>query len=526
MTAPATSQTQYALYRQSWISLFLASVLAYTPFLFNFMWGNHDWQWVKEYTPLWSGVFEGRFSQFFLQTLLFGGNILPILTLLTGLFLFSAATVLICNLWHIPPKKYIYFLLGINLITSPYTLSWLYFAFITLSCLSWMLFIVGGYWLLNRIPPKTAIPAATVLFALAFGGYPPVINLIFVIFFSLVLNDLCLNKLPLTTIISKYTNIASAIALAVIAFLLIQFSLKKYGLQYDTYNTAGIELSGYIEKIKTLTPALLLQFTVTTSFISAFYKYIWLIITLTGLMMLFIKTPKTAPALFTFFCALIGLLSAPLLTAFAAQNTLYVLYEPRIDFFGIVYIYIYATAVLIRTAPQVIKNGTLLLLLLLAVYNIHTTAYAAKVWQFGFKAETDFADRFISRIGSNPRFNSDQNYTFVQSGTLDFRSRYYLPDNHTKPDSYTQTAPYIPWHLPSKAYKFYTPTDFFGTDFDIFWSFVPANKLSLTLELQDYLRYNAEPWPASNAVFLDENTIILTLSPEGKQQAQDWINNH
>ena len=135
------------------------------------------------------------------------------------------------------------------------------------------------------------------------------------------------------------------------------------------------------------------------------------------------------------------MLGSPLITAFAAQNTLYVLHEPRIDFFGLVYIYIYAAVILLRFAPHSVKNFTFLLLLLLAFYNIHTTAYAAKVWQLGFKAETNLAERIISRIENTPIFNPQQKYAFVQGGTLDFRSRYYLPDNRSKTDSYTQTAP-------------------------------------------------------------------------------------
>ncbi len=508
-----------------WGCLFAAAALTYAPFLFNFIWGNHDWGWVRANTPLWSGVFEGRFSQFFMQTLLFDGNILPVITLLAGLFFFTAAAVIILKLWQIPPKKSFFFLLGINLVASPYTLSWLYFAFITLSCLSWPLCVIGGYWLLASKPARTAIPAAALLFALALGGYPPVINLICVIFFTLVLNDLCLNALPTKKILCKYAFFAAALCLALAMFLLVQHFLKKQGLQYGTYNTAGISLNDISGKISLISAALLKQFTLTTSYISVFYKSTWLIITITALVALFIKAPKNAVSLALYFGAVAGLLCAPLLTAIAAQNTVYVLHEPRIDFFGLVYIYIYAAAVLLRSASRPIRNFTTLLLLALTFYNLHTAAYAAKVWQLGFKAETNLAERVINRIENTPAFAAKQKYTFVQGGTLDFRSRYYLPDNPEKTDSYTQTAPYIPWHLPSKAYKFYYPEDFFTADFDIFWSFVDASKLRLTAELVNYLLYNAEPWPHANALFLDRNTIILTLTPEGKQQAQTWINN-
>lgn len=521
----STPHTKKQFYSSDWAMLFVASVLVYLPFTFNFLWGNHDWGWIMENTPMWSGVFEGRFSQFFLQVLLFGGNILPVLTLFSGLIFYTAAAILILKLWKIPQKHYIYLLLGINLVTSPYTISWLYFAFITLSCLSWPLFIFSGYWLLTHRPCKTAIPTAALLFMLALGGYPPVINLISVIFFTLLLNDICLNSLPLKTIFRKYICYIITICIAITLFLLIQYYLKKHGLQYNTYNTNSVSLNEFTAKIKILSTAVWEQFLVTTSFITFFYKYLWLSITLTAATILFTKTPKNTFTIFLFLCTLAGLLFSPLITSLATQNTIYVLYEPRIDFFSLIYIYIYAAAIIFRAAPQFIKNLTTLPLLFLTFYNIHTTAYAAKIWQLGFKAETNFAERFINRLESNQSFTPEKNYTFVQGGTLDFRSRYYLPENNSKIDSYTQTAPYIPWHLPSKAYKFYYPTDFFAADFDIFWSFVDANKLSLTPKLENYLRYNATPWPHSNAIFINNNTIILTLTPEGKQQAQTWINN-
>lgn len=510
-------------YLKNWFRLFIACVLAYTPFIFNFIWGNHDWEWVKEYTPIWSGLFEGRFSQFFLQNLLFSGNILPVLTLLAGLCFFTASTILVLKLWNTPQKNYLYFLLGLNLVISPYTLSWLYFAFITLSCLSWPLFVICGYRLLTSIPIRKALPAAVILFTLALGGYPPIINLIFVIFFTLILNDLCLNHLSVKTILHKYIGIVAAICLSVIIFLIIQHFLKKYGLQFGTYNTASINPHNFAEKIRILLPALFKQFITTTSFISAFYKHTWLAVTFVALIILLLNSPRHLTARLLFFPVAAGLFCSPLLTAFAAQNTVYVLYEPRIDFFSLVYIYIYAATIIYRIAPLLFKNITTLLLLTLALYNIHTAAYAAKVWQQGFKAEANFAERFINRLENTPSFNPNQTYTFVQGGVLDFRSHYYLPVNQSKADSYTQTAPYIPWHLPSKAYKFYYLTDFFAKDFDIYWSFVNKNELRLTPELKNYLRHTSVPWPHANAIYLDNNTIILTLTPQGKLQAQTWI---
>ncbi|MCM1322762.1 MAG: hypothetical protein NC218_01100 [Acetobacter sp.] len=481
---------------------------------------------MKEYTPLWSGVFEGRFSQFFLPVLLFGGKILPILTLTLSLAIFSFAAILLFKLWEIPQKKYIFILLGLNLITAPYTLSWLYFAFLTLSCLSWTLFIIGGYWLLTYKPTKLSLPITTILFTLSLGGYPPVVNLICILFFTLILNDICFKKLAFKTLIHKYTPHIVAIIFSLILFLFIQSELKKYHLQYDTYNTVSINLNTLIEKINLLPSAIYGQFVITTSFISAFYKYTWLILTITAIFILLFYIPKRLSNLILFFCAISGLILSSLITLFAAQNSVYVLYEPRIDFFGLIYIYIYAASIFLRASTHFIRNIGFISLFSLTFYNIHTIAYASKVWQFGFKAETNLTERILRRIEENSAFSPFKNYTFIQGGTLDFRSRYYLPNTGSKTDSYTLTAPYIPWHLPSKAYKFYYPNDFFAADFDIYWQYIDVNILNLTPELRQYLQNTVYPWPHHNAIYIDNNTIILTLTPEGKWRAQEWLKNN
>ena len=84
-----TSKDSSLFLIKNWLNLFLLTVLFYSHFIFYFLWGNHDWQWVKSGTPLLSGVFEGRFSQFILQTILTNGNILPIITIIISLGFYS-----------------------------------------------------------------------------------------------------------------------------------------------------------------------------------------------------------------------------------------------------------------------------------------------------------------------------------------------------------------------------------------------------------------------------------------------------
>ncbi len=519
-----TSQNIFLI--KSWEMLFALSAIFFAPFIFYFLWGNHDWQWIKEYTPLWSGVFEGRFTQFFLQTFLYNGNILPILTLLTSLAFYTAGTILLLRLWHAPSKRWIYLLLGLNLVTAPYTISWLYFAFITLSCLSWPFFIIVGFYLLQKHKstqhPHLFWAAAALCFFLALGGYPPVINLIGTIFFSLILLSLCTKKETFKTIINKSIPYITAILFAIILLLATQHLLKKYGWQLNTYNTSGINLSQINEKLNIIFLAAIEQFFISTSFISFTYKYIFFFLFLLAVIQLYLQVPNQISAKLLFTIALAGLILSPQITLLAAQNIQFVIHEPRISFFSLTYIYIFAAMVLLQSPSRFIKNITTLALALMVLYNLNTTAYAAKIWNLGFKAEANFSERFLSRIENIPTFSAQQKYTFVQGGNLNFRQRYYLPDT-AYIDGYTLSAPYIPWHLPAKAYHFYSPYLFVADDYDTYWRYIPISKINLTPELNNYLLNSATPWPDANAVYLDNSTIILTLTPQGKFLAQQWL---
>ena len=524
---PHKKPSAAGFYLQNWLWLYLAAFLAYLPFIFNFVWGNHDWIWIKEKTPLLSGVFEGRFSQFILQNFLFEGNILPILTCMSALAFFTASAVLLLKLWHIPPKRCPYILLGLYLACTPYTLSWLYFSFITLSCLSWTFVVIFAYFLLEHVPharrPHLYISAAIILFILALGGYPPVINLIGVVFFTLILNDLCFKSLTAHSIVRKYRLHAAAILTSIVFFGIVIFLLQKYNLQYGTYNTAGISFSDIPEKIALCIKAGIGQFFTTTSFIPASYKYFGFFLFLLSLCLLWAGLPKHPANIFLFFLSGTGLILSPTLTFFASENTNYVLYEPRIDFFGLPYIYIFAASVLWRAKEALLRNLTLFLLSALIFGNIKTISYAAKIWTQGFKAEMSFAERVLSRLEESTHFSPAKKYTFLQSGTLDFRSRFATKDTDVKHDVYTLTAPYISWHLPAKAYQFYYPQDFVSADFDVYWSYISPQAVAITPGLIRYLSGKARPWPDIRALYTAPGTIILTVTSEGNARAQNWL---
>ena len=510
-----------------WSVLFLLTLIFYSHFIFYFLWANHDWAWVKEQTPLFSGLFEGRFSQFILQSILTEQKILPIITIITALLFYSLGISLILKIANLTSNKIYYILIGLFATTSPYVISWLYFAFITLSCLSWPFFIILGFILIKKSNsskyPLLLKLLATLLFLLSLGGYPPSISLIGILFFATILQDICFNKLNLKTTTKNAICYFVSISISVALLLIIQHYLKKYNLQFSTYNTKSLELNLLPQKLYDTFIVSINQFTITTNFIPFIYKYLNLCLSLLAVLCLYNKLPKTLSHISLFIISIFGILLSSTITTLISQNSHYVTYEPRIEFYGIFYIYLLSAIVLIKYSNQFIKNITTLGLCILIFSNINNLSYASKTWKLGFIAETNLMNRITTHIENKENFNPLKKYTFVQGGVLNFRERYYTKTQNEQTDSYTLSAPYIPWHLPSKAYKFYTQTDYFGPDFDVYWSYIDKNEIKMTQSLYDYLTYKAKPWPNSNSIYIDDNTIILTLTTDGKWRAEDWV---
>ena len=512
-------------YLKIWAWVYALTLLCYSPFMFNFIWGNHDWQWVKEYTPLWSGVFEGRFSQFFVPIFLFSGVILPVFTVMSGLALFSVAAIEILRLWGLECRKIYYILIGLMITTSPYTLSWFYFAFIFLSCLLWALVIVLAFTLLQneRLSKCLKISTVTLLFTLALGGYPPIINMMGVLFFTFVIYDLCFKACSPKDLIIKYTPHGIAILFSVGLLLGIQHYLRIKGLQYDTYNTAGIDISMIWQKLQTCFKMSLVQFYVPINFFEKSFRTVILLIVLAALYILFIRVPKRWDYVLFLLLAIVGLLFSSEATLFAAKNEIYVLNEPRIMFYSLPYIYAFSAVILFKFGSQKIKNIAFVLLCWIFLYNFCTACFCAKIWVAGFDAENYFSERFLKRLEEKENFfPHTRRYNFIQGGTLNFRQRYYQQRPNEIIDPYTLSAPYVPWHLPSKAYMFYYPDKFVAGDSDVYWEYIDSSVASAQTA-RDYIAIQAEPWPSQTAIYADLYHIILTLTPQGRDMGRNWL---
>ena len=297
----------------------------------NFMWGNHDVEFIKTQLHLSSGLFEGRFTQFIPYWLLTNGQILPILNNLLGFLFLTLGLWLLAKYWNIEKSSFIYALFIIFFATEPYTLSWLYFTFLTISCFLWILLAILGLFLSELIYKsnhKWLLSLSAILcFYLPLGGYPPIINTFFVCLSAKLLLSYVFENKKLKTLfrIHKYT-----ILNIFIAALLFKMTLKIINPD-NVYNLQTTSFSDFPYKLFQTLKISINQFFISLPFMSKPYKLFLATLTIIA----FLSTLMTAKNIKSFFIILgficLTILSTTLTTLIATAPTQYV---ARIDLYS------------------------------------------------------------------------------------------------------------------------------------------------------------------------------------------------
>ncbi|MBO5441480.1 MAG: hypothetical protein J6A09_02810, partial [Alphaproteobacteria bacterium] len=109
--------------------------IVYAYMVFNFFWGNHDWDFLKDGVKLSSGFFEGRFSQHIFSYFLFDGYILPVVTYFLSFAALVGLAFVIGRYLEIPQKMWGWLALFIGL--NPHTFVLFYYFYLLLPFICW-----------------------------------------------------------------------------------------------------------------------------------------------------------------------------------------------------------------------------------------------------------------------------------------------------------------------------------------------------------------------------------------------------
>lgn len=625
--------------RPFWLAFAVVFLALNLIFLFHgahFMFGDHDWKYLKHGISLGAGLFEGRFSQFVPVTLLSRGEILPIINNALGFAGFALGVALLARYWRLPHTKTAYVMFALSAALTPYILSFMYFAFLVIPVLGWNMFVIGALLVSEKEErfslPRTAV--AAVLTTLALGGYPPVINLIAVAF-SVRLLFAALFEIPhpgavpdtrsqsaapiashaqsaaripspaaaapthisspdaivpgaplplslplvLKTLCRRYRWTIFNLALGITCYKLCLWALTRTGaVNAAYYNLQTTPFAKWGEKFLLVSKDVWLQFTATLPFIPAAYKTAAGIVVLAGtaaaLLRIFTPTSRLTPASSAAFptktsaasalnapaasspsvrsaapetlstslsapvrlfvlLLLAAVFYAPLVTLFISTSLTETEFSPRIDFFGLMYLYAAMFALSLKnaaasaasvSAPGAItrpipcaavfcKNLAILGAAAAAAIAVNCLFEAQKVWKLGFDAEMKLYRRAAARFMASPDFSPGRRYIMVQGGSPAFRPRFYHTPYSRASDDLLGIS-YVPGMNPSVMWNYYGVAEYADSAAYVY-TFRPDVAAAAAIA-------NARPWPASQSTLVlpavspaGQSIILLILSPEG-----------
>lgn len=495
-----------------WLISYLLINLTFLYHSFCFMWGNHDVEFIKNKLSLTSGLFEGRFSQFIPYWLLTNGQILPIINNLLGFAFLTSALWLLAKYWRLPQNTLPTVLFITFFATQPYTLSWLYFTFITISCLLWVFLTVLGLHLssyIHKQKHKIILCLLSVIcFYLSLGGYPPVINTIFVCLFAQITICYVFYNTSLKEIwrIHKYTllNVILAAVLFKITLIFIRPD--------DVYNLETTPLNLMPQKLISVLKISFQQFTLSLPYMEKSYKLTLCFLIAVAFITTILRANDIKHYIITLSLIFITILAAATTTFLVIPHTEFV---ARIDFYGLAFIYLFALCLLLQQKASIMRSIALIFMFILIPWNIINDYRAQKNWQQGFTAEFQILDDISERIENHPQFNPKHQYRFYQLGDISLRSSYY--QNHYEyPEPFLLSLPYLAMWQGINLTEFYSPFTFIDKT-------TPLLASDITPEVYRFINEDAHPWPHPNSVYINKDIIILIYNQIGLSEFRQKI---
>ena len=500
------------------LTAFISLCLIFSPLLFHFVWGNHDWLPIHYGHEISYGLIEGRFSQFILQYLLFSGNILPIINLLFGFIFYALALVTLCTrFFNFSLQKNSYLIIA-AIATLPYINEILYFQFISFSQLTWPFIITLSLLCAKKATTSSLSIIYTflsfILLFTALGGYPASINLYTTAtaLWLIAQKDISLSRLLKLSVPYIISLLAACLCLYA-----VHTWLKQNDYMMEMYNNRYGSFYDYFKKI---IPTILISaksFLQPQPFLSLYLKITLCFLVLLWAIKILISKPAVWQKILTFIL-LIGLLLCLKFSAFLSNQSIDdyfstndpIAFMMRADFYAIPCLILFCLSWLSTQKRLFSKNIVTLISIILIIINTKADINFCKTHILGFHAEALLQERIINRLEQSPKYNPYNYYSFVQAGEISLRSKYYTPAKFEKYGLYTLKAPYSRHWLLHENYNFYAPKEFVFSNRSI-------DSKDITQQMYTFLSQDMSIWPSVNATYVDDKYYIISLTSDGQK---------
>ena len=191
-----------------------------------------------------------------------------------------------------------------------------------------------------------------------------------------------------------------------------------------------------------------------------------------------------------------------MITLFLSPSLEQTEFSPRIDFFGLMYVYSAMLCIILKSTNQTLKNITTILVLLSIILNINTLFEAQKVWKLGFDAELNLYKRVEKRFKSSPSFSQHKKYIIIQAGSPAFRNRFYHTPYKINSDDLLSIS-YVPGMNSGVMFNYYSDPEYADTTSYVY-TFIPDDTAKQFIN-------NAKIWPSTQSTMVGNYWIMLIL---------------
>ncbi len=405
----------------------------------SFFVGNHDFRYMRYGVPLTAGMFEGRFSQFLISSILTEGHILPAFNVLLGFGFFSAATVMLSKWFGLSEKYREVLPFALMIALNPYVLTQLYYVHQILSIFCWHLWCVWGVMLVDRAAllanegktaagqhavPYTATrmriagyaAAGILVLFVSLGGYAASLELVLTVCVGKFWLDILRKKTKMREILPHYVKLGIIVAAAFFCYAAVIWEMRRQNIIVQhMYNVQTLALGEVWDKFKLQWQRPWNVLWLAFPYDLPFAGYCFMATATAALAASWLK----GKLLWGIFC-LAALVYAAFCLAFATPHDFFETF--RIHSYSVPYLMAVLFAVPFVCGNKLLRNLALAVAVALICLFAKADYWAQKVWLLGNRQDELYTERIKADL--LPRLQPGKKYRLTTLGGLYGREKF------------------------------------------------------------------------------------------------------
>ena len=216
------------------VKALIALCFVYSFMIFSFIWGNHDWLYLKDKISYSENWFEARLTIHFFNLLFAEGLVLPVFTIVFGVLGIVILGIVVANYLEIPKTKFNYMSILLLIGMFPYNFVVFYYLYTVIALYWWAVFGVALLFLAEGKIKNWKIAVGGIGYFLLLGSYPPNYSFVLCVFVCRKIFDYVFKGKSVEDILKSCLFLCGQILIGFIGFkLLLMMTNFEEGMIYN-----------------------------------------------------------------------------------------------------------------------------------------------------------------------------------------------------------------------------------------------------------------------------------------------------